>query len=234
MIATVERMSKLENRNERAAVRLEHVIGQKVRAVREKHNLTQDELAERLRIDGLDWSRSAVAALEGGTKSLSVVEIAILALSLSDLDPKLTFTSLVTSDQPIPIGTSVQAPGNMVAAIISGRFRRKSLEAVGARAKSAAWAGREEILINPDPTIFDEVQAERDAKGDAELKAARRLDVSAYHVALAALRLWGHSLTVERDKRVAAKAEGDTRALRGHVTRQLMNELTPILRVVRK
>ena len=48
---------------------LEHVIGQKARAIREREGLTQDELAAEVPRQGLNWSRSAIAGLEGGDKS---------------------------------------------------------------------------------------------------------------------------------------------------------------------
>ena len=82
----------------------------------------------------------------------------------------------------------------------------------------------------PKPRAADIAQgAERDAKGNAELRAGQRFGVDASWVALASIRLWGRSLSDERDRRVGAAPEGDRRAFRGHVTRQLTDELAPIL-----
>lgn len=63
---------------------------------------------------------------------------------------------------------------------------------------------------------------------DAEIKAARRLLVTPDEIAQRAIRLWGHSLTDERERRLNRTEGMDRRsvqALRGHVTRQLVAEL---------
>jgi len=76
-------------------------------------------------------------------------------------------------------------------------------------------------------------RAVHEAAGEAEQKAARRLGVHPAAVALAAHRLWGRSLTAERDRRVAEQSPGDLprriQAVRGHVTRKLVAELSPVL-----
>jgi hypothetical protein len=74
------------------------------------------------------------------------------------------------------------------------------------------------------------------AHGETERKAARALHVDdPAEVAVAALKLWGRSLTQERDARVVDAAAPDAsprtlQALRGHVTRHLLEEIEPIVR----
>jgi hypothetical protein len=75
------------------------------------------------------------------------------------------------------------------------------------------------------------------ANGEPELKAARKLHVEdPMEVSLAALALWDHSLSQEREERVAALVPAPTthprklQALRGWVTRELIRELEPIVR----
>lgn len=61
---------------------------------------------------------------------------------------------------------------------------------------------------------------------EAERRASTRLDVLPGQVVIAARTLWGRSLDEERDARVDKMPDaGDARALRGHVTRQLTQEL---------
>jgi transcriptional regulator with XRE-family HTH domain len=219
-------MSKLENRTKRTAVPLEHVIGQRTRTIREREGLTQDELAADVRRQGLNWSRSAIASLEGGMKALSLVEVAVLVMTLRQYEPRLTFVDIVTSPHAIRVGDS-QKGGDYVAWVIEQRFSEtESSDALGIPEKYRVQDYR---LIMPKARATDIARAERDAKGDAELRTGRRLHVDATWVALAALRVWGHSLSEERDIRVAAGPDGDRRALRGHVTRQLTDELAPIL-----
>lgn len=63
--------------------RLEVVVGQRVRALRDDRRWTQDEFARRLRERGfLSWSHSVVAALENGGKKLDIAELVELSLTL--------------------------------------------------------------------------------------------------------------------------------------------------------
>ena len=69
---------------------------------------------------------------------------------------------------------------------------------------------------------------------DAEQKAAKKLGVTADDVLAAALTLWGKTLTDERDARAEKQVSGDAspgrlQAIRGHMTRDLLNELQPVL-----
>jgi len=81
-------------------------------------------------------------------------------------------------------------------------------------------------------------QAEVEARGDAEIKVARKLGVTPLAVAIAAQKLWSMSLTLERDTRILVKPEiigtpQRMQAKRGHMTRQLVKELEPVLEKVR-
>jgi len=77
-----------------------------------------------------------------------------------------------------------------------------------------------------------------DAANEAERKAASVLGVPALAVALAAHRRWEWSLTAEREHRLAGRFPGlgvveisprKLQAVRGHLTRELLDELRPVL-----
>jgi hypothetical protein len=84
-----------------------------------------------------------------------------------------------------------------------------------------------------------------EAAGDAERKAAVSIGVPPIALALAARRRWGRSLTAERDRKVAnatnpalkldpaavqdPKWPRRLQAIRGHITRALVEELGPLL-----
>ena len=89
------------------------------------------------------------------------------------------------------------------------------------------------------PTLTDEQldTAIDAAKGEAERKAAKKLGVQdTVEVAVAALKLWGRSLTEERDRRaVSLVSPGDASrsalgVLRRRVTQELVKELEPEVR----
>jgi transcriptional regulator with XRE-family HTH domain len=82
-----------------------------------------------------------------------------------------------------------------------------------------------------------------EAAGDAERKAAAVLKVPPLAVALAARALWDWSLTAEREHRLAVQLPGLVRdttparklqALRGHITRALVEEMEPVVRSLGK
>jgi len=82
------------------------------------------------------------------------------------------------------------------------------------------------------------VLAAKDAKRDAELKAAQSLCVPPFAIALAARRLWGRSLTEERDAQLSGHGADEPsrtlQALRGHITRKLLAEIEPLVAGLRK
>ena len=48
----------------------EKQVGEKIRQLRKKHNLTQDQLAAKLQVSGCDITRSALAKIEVGQRHL--------------------------------------------------------------------------------------------------------------------------------------------------------------------
>ncbi len=58
--------------------KIEKRIGQNVRALREKSNLTQEQLAAKLQVQGCDITRSAVAKIEVGQRHLYPDEIILI------------------------------------------------------------------------------------------------------------------------------------------------------------
>ncbi|MCI9222199.1 MAG: helix-turn-helix transcriptional regulator [Oscillospiraceae bacterium] len=51
------------------------LVGQQIRAVREKRGLTQEQLAARLQTCGCDVTRSALAKMEAGQRHIYAVEL---------------------------------------------------------------------------------------------------------------------------------------------------------------
>lgn len=216
------------------------VVGSRLADRRKDQGLTQDEVARKLRsLAGLDWTRAVIAAIETGRRELTVPELALL---LAILDTNL-------GDLLDGAGTVELVPGREVAdaeALVAGLCGRQTLAdviTVHPAIAKAMLRGFEALraeaqAIWPKATLGQLVKAER-AMGEADDKAARTLGVTPWKVTLASHRLWGRSLTEERDERVKAKASPDAsartlQAIRGHVTRGMIEELRPALGAKRR
>ena len=57
---------------------IEKAIGKNIRRIREKANLTQEQLSARLQILGCDVTRSALAKIEVGQRHIYIDEIMLL------------------------------------------------------------------------------------------------------------------------------------------------------------
>ncbi len=60
----------------------EKQVGQKIRELREKRGLTQEQLSAKLQLQGCDITRSALAKIEVGQRHLYIDELKLLSLLL--------------------------------------------------------------------------------------------------------------------------------------------------------
>jgi transcriptional regulator with XRE-family HTH domain len=213
-------------------------VGGRLRECREQRGHRQDDVAALARIAGLPWSRSTIATIEAGRRELSLSEIAALLIVLDMNLPDL-FAGL--GGLQIAPGAAIDADDLLAGLVGPSPSWRNTAKWTPQRSPLAARAGGAAIKVGvrklktrarvwpkaPLQSIFD---AEDAAAGETEQKAARRLGVPPIDVSLLAFRLWGRSLTEERDRRVEATATPNAaartvQALRGHVTRGLLEEL---------
>jgi len=250
---------------------LSAAIGERMRRLREERGLRQDDVAQAARQLGYRWTRVAVAQLEAGQRRLSAAEFLALPDMLnvathaqSSLPERpgavVELADLVPDDGWIALTNEHRTQARALRLLLRGHLSevrttdrdiplQRHLNAEGERTFASVVPGdrtlaeREEIqrAVWPDAPDLDVQEAAREAAGEAERKAAARLRVPAYAMALAARRQWHRSLTSERDSRVAERApDGDEleeetddprtsqarlQATRGHVTRSLLSEL---------
>jgi transcriptional regulator with XRE-family HTH domain len=198
---------------------LDQVIGASLRAFREAGGLHQDRIAAAARAFGLAaWTRPTVAAIESGRRHVSNGEMAVLPLVLAEVSDGLVRTVadlLPDGDEPIALGPGLVLPIRQVKELLGGHATSMPTPDVIARAPSS-------------PAL--------EAQDDAVQKAAAVLRVRPDAVVAAAHRLWGRSLTEEREERLRRRLGPDPtsarrlQALRGHTTRELLDELRPLLK----
>ncbi len=221
------------------------VIGSNVRALREERGWRQEDLAKRARSYGLGWNRPTVAAVETGIRAVSVEELPLLAITLgAGMDKLLAGKGRVRLTEEA--AGELEAvhdlycggdPGNMLPGqfdLPTFRTMRDAMRTLRAAKPSLEKHFGEVRRLWPKASYADLIAAEETIGDDAVKKAARKLETKPMYVAVVARRLWGHGLAEERDARVAKQAADDApprtlQALRGHVTRELLAEIEPLL-----
>lgn len=224
---------------------LRQAIGRGVRHARAEHR--QEDLARSARDVGLAWTSSKVAALERGDKAIPVEELILLPLALRLMGVQVSALADLIIEPPetvLTLNDRAGAPADVVRQVLGADVAAIDLQRLDTPAHRQA---ADHIDVGTDVADLlhglltgwpDDVepasgaravarQVVRDARQDAEQTAARRFGVPATTVALAAVSLWRHSLTEERDARLADQGEHNVRAARGHVTRELYRELEP-------
>ena len=195
-------------------------MGERLRAIRERDHARQDDMAFWARMVGLPWTRDTVAALQTGGRELSLHEFFLLRgfdATNQELDHLFGRTSpTVTRVEGATLGSTAQ-----LLRLVSAWVARLPALRVGRRMSTGAT-----------------VRVTAEALLDAERKASRRLKVKPAELVAMAYRLWGRTLSEERDHRVQVRAgSGDASALRahrGHVTRALVEELRNALHANRR
>jgi transcriptional regulator with XRE-family HTH domain len=231
------------------------VVGERLRAIREERGLRQDDIAHGARGVGFRWTRAAVAKLEAGQRRLSATEFLFLAHMINVVLPNapqdrpktvIELADLLPEDGWVIVNKENRIRAHALRMFLRGQLGDvliTDLDIPEIRHEEArrtqpvvqmhrALAKPEPIkrAVWPDAPEVDVFKARREAAGEAEQKAARRLGVPPFAIALEARRRWRCSLSAERDRRVTAEArETDDRrtlqAVRGHVTRSLLAEL---------
>lgn len=233
------------------------LLGERVRSYRVQHGWRQEDLAQLARSYGLEtWRRSTVATVEAGRREMSIAELVLLAkLFNRPLAWWFEYDQFGEAGRSatVRLTPAAAAPLRGLHALFSGatpalepghapeqRQRQRGLaiedweipERDRVRAMRERWseAHARAKQLWPRATKADAMDALVAAGQDAEMKAARKLGLDTFDVAVLAACRWGRSLTEQRDERVKERSDASTaasamRALRGHVTRELLAEL---------
>ena len=236
-----------------APLPLHQLIGARLRSLREGAGLRQEDIATNARTLGFaDWVRGTVAMIEGGRRRVALEEFLALPLILAHAGLEdLTLGDLVGEDVAAVINPGTALAASTLREILAGRPSHPSLgppprESVRDRGERQEadrlwqrWAsGRLRHPRKPDAGMLDAIALE--ARSDAVVSAARKLGCSPVAASLAAMVRYGRLLLAERDDRVKQRmGEGtpDSRtvqAVRGHVTRELLDELRPIVQDLKR
>jgi transcriptional regulator with XRE-family HTH domain len=202
-----------------APPRIDQVLGRNLERLRKEKGWSQDDLVSRGWQVGLPWSRSTIAALESGKRAVELGEVVLLALILNS-----TVAELLAGDDVTLVGEETRIWLDDVRLVLMSdqQAAQESFPDIHTRvSKVRALDGYNRVMLS--------------ANGEAEQKAARKFGVTPLTIAQAAYDIWGRSLTDERNLQVEqldCVDETSTRqvqALRGHVTRQLLDEIENLI-----
>ncbi len=212
--------------------RLTAVIGRALKQFREEGHLRQDDVAALARSWGLLLTRAMVARIESGDRELSIHEFVLLTAALN-----ITPGELINTDDLIELSPTASAPSSEVLKQLAGTssYQRR---VAGFRfperaALASAVLGHAELFPEDHLDAADdgrEAQIRRIAGREAERQVAATLGITPEDLTRQATALWEGGLTEERDRRVARRIGSSTTkrsaaTLRGHVTRELIDEL---------
>jgi transcriptional regulator with XRE-family HTH domain len=244
-------------------------IGTRLRTLREQYGARQDEVATAARQWGLQWTRATVAAIEIGRRQLSVQEFLLLPYVLKESQPitvtaaeheefymELADFFSDDGDGWIELTRETSALPQTLRDILQGhawdslffidtpRYRQEQAFRAGAMAMAPRWLAEqkaiwEQVWPGARLSISEQNRILIESERDTEQKAAYKLRVPAFAIAVASRKLWGCSLTDERDRCVAEQTTSEAtprtvQAIRGHVTRSLLTEIEPLVAGLKK
>ena len=208
-------------------IELHKLLAQQIRGIRERRRLSQEQLAGLAEDHGLNWKQDTVALIELGRRKLNLEEFLLLP-SILDADDN----ELFPEDCQVVLTPTISV-GSVAVSIKNYQVHDSHLLRVGKQVhKGSAKHKREVMDLEGRGTAAFEHHGK--ALRNAEVNAARKFGVTPRVIVAAAQRLWKRSLPEERDARLTPAGEGTMpivgerrtlQALRGHITRQLLNEL---------
>ena len=218
----------------------------------------QEDVAAAAREWGFDWQRGTVAMLEIGRRRVTAEELVALPAIARDAglgDQPLGELLVGGSDVMVTLSPDVGI-GSLDLQAWGGRAELHRLvtdhapDMPEAQEIRRLWPRLHPGRRQSRSQVY---RIAIESRGDAEIKAARVLGVSPIAVAMAAQYIWNQSLTAQRDavalspafpgggdssaKLMVARAVMTARRLqarRGHVTRQLLDDLRPLLKDITK
>lgn len=227
---------------------LREAIGAQVARLREDAGKRQDDLATVARRMGLAWNRAKVADLERGAMAVSAEDLLllplVLTLALDRDDRPVTYAELFATDVHVALSrctwvSTRDLPGLLGDTVHRGQVVRLVVPQHEHAATRRAFRNRGEdqrsASLRVGNVASELVAATAAGETEAEQRIARRLGEPREVLTRVYARLWGRSLSAERDARVADALPPGTdprtvQAKRGRITRDLMSEVEEFIR----
>ena len=198
-------------------------VGAFLAETRERFQLSQEDVAIAARNFGLSWSRSTIDFIENGGRRIDAAELLLLpdvVRFATRGDMETTVLAILERTPGLQLSEKATVQRSKVDMILNGPSQQIVVQL-------KTYGGR-----SPSRSSVSETDLRLESAGEAEQKAARRLQRDVLEIASTARALWGRSLTAEREMRLEAESSPSPessrsrQAMRGHVTRRLLDELS--------
>jgi transcriptional regulator with XRE-family HTH domain len=221
---------------------LQKIIGQNIRAIRERHGVTQAELARQARRYGLRWNATRVSSVEAGRSLLALDALLTLSVALdvavrrgpgpyavwhSDgtrtyrkgAQTRVLLSDLVRHDGFVGLTDELTPTGDAVAAYCAGKTWEVWDTADDVHELLSPAAGMAGKRYRMRVSDLRDMQRRSDT---TEARMARTLEIDTDELLAICWRLWsGRTFSEERDRRCGPGGA----ARRGPVSRQLRAEI---------
>ncbi|MFD9319321.1 helix-turn-helix transcriptional regulator [Streptomyces sp. NPDC060053] len=234
---------------------LSAIVGERLKQFRYEKDLRQADIAAAASTVGLQWVRSSVAAIEAGSRNISLEEFfqlpwVIVAAGGWDkpflpADTSVKLGTFLTTVNGMAMGmVMLQEPMGGFGDAAPERVQRMLNQEQGLPVETPE---NEVDFRDPVDLIWRTVchlvyprldynrisrqsvaEMELISKVSGRLKMPDNLEHDWQPIAVFSWGLWGHSLQTERDRRASGKEYATPRSLqsaRGHVTRELISEI---------
>ncbi len=198
------------------------LVGENLRHWRTLNGRSLEQFSVEVQWWGLPWGPSTLAKIERGERPLQAAEFIVLTRCVRGLE-----NLLVGQDEwEVSLTKQTSFPLRQIVRSLAGKLAWGFTAPVMQDADDSDADDLEESI---DPMILRQAPTPADAaKREHERTLAKTLGVTPLAIAEAAFALWGHGLTEEREERLSqdpTQTRRTLQALRGHVTRDLKNEL---------
>lgn len=144
-------------RQEAAGVRVEEVVGRRIREIRERQEMTQGQLGQEVgRLLGRPWPRQTVSLAEQGRRAFTAAELVAIARALQVYVGHLFTPSLHVSESVIELSPGVVLDSQKVMeALFEGMDVAESREALKALIESARIIGESVLTMGERASNVD-------------------------------------------------------------------------------
>lgn len=211
-------------------VTVAQVVGANLARIRESSGFTLDDVALHARRYRLRWNTARMSRIERGEGSIGLETVLMLSVILADLTGKLVSVSdLLESGESVALAPRATLRPGVAQTLTcgSGDVAADGLieeeEAIFAD-QMQNWDEIKDALgrlisRKAEPALFLSALMEMTLSDD---RNARKLGLTSAEFSAWSVRLWGHLMSKETEKRAP---EGATAQKKGRITRELMAEM---------